>query len=240
MTDLASLLGELSAFALAIGFSPLHIGLLLLLLLGPRPLQRGGWFVAAWLVTAALVVALLLTVGHGLVLSMEKGTSHRTGLDLLAAGALLGLGLKELLSKEEEGAGPPGWTRRLDQFSAMPLPLLLAISAALQVASPASTSVPRPSPDDLFLFAKTATSLLAAGLGRGTEVLATAVFSLVSASLLLTPLLALLLVGPERILPLLERGKQWLFAKGDLLVGLVSVALALYLGWQGIEGLQLA
>ena len=123
------------------------------------PLQRGGWFVAAWLVTAALVVTLLLTVGHGLVLSMEKGTSHRTGLDLLAAGALLGLGLKELLSKEEEGAGPPGWTRRLDQFSAMPLPLLLAISAALQVASP----------DDLFLFAKTATSLLAAGLGRGPE-----------------------------------------------------------------------
>ena len=230
MTDLASLLGELSAFGLAIGFSPLHIGLLLLLLLGPRPLQRGGWFVAAWLVTAALVVTLLLTVGHGLVLSMEKGTSHRTGLDLLAAGALLGLGLKELLSKEEEGAGPPGWTRRLDQFSAMPLPLLLAISAALQVASP----------DDLFLFAKTATSLLAAGLGRGTEVLATAVFSLVSASLLLTPLLALLLVGPERILPLLERGKQWLFAKGDLLVGVVSVALALYLGWQGIEGLRLA
>ena len=52
--------------------------------------------------------------------------------------------------------------------------------------------------------------------------------------------LPLLLVGPERILPLLERGKQWLFAKGDLLVGLVSVALALYLGWQGIEGLQLA
>ena len=100
MTDLASLLGELSAFGLAIGFSPLHIGLLLLLLLGPKPLQRGGWFVAAWLVTAALAVTLLLTVGHGLVLSMEKGTSHRTGLDLLAAGALLGLGLKELLSKE--------------------------------------------------------------------------------------------------------------------------------------------
>jgi hypothetical protein len=218
-----NLLGELSAFGLAIGFSPLHIGLLLLLLLGPKPLQRGGLFVAGWLVTAALAVTLLLTVGHGLLLSMDKGSVHLTGLDLLAAGALLGLGVKELLNKNEEGAGPPGWTRRLDQFCALPLPLLLAISAGLQVASP----------DDLFLFAKSASSLLSAGLGRGQELLATGIFSLVSASLLLLPLL-------ERILPLLERGKQWLFAKGDLLVGLVSVVLAVYLGWQGIEGLRLS
>ena len=226
---LAALLGELAAYGLAIGFSPLHIGLLLLLLLGPKPVQRGGWFVAGWLATAALAVTLLLTVGHGLLLTMDKGSSHRTGLDLLAAGALLGLGLKELLTKEEEGGAPPAWTRKLDQFCAMPLPLLVGVSAALEVASP----------DDLFLFAKTAGSLLAANLGKGQEVLATGVFSLVSASLLLTPLLALALAGPERVVPLLERGKQWLFAKGDLLVGLVSVALAGYLGWQGIQGLQL-
>ena len=160
---LGTLLGELAAFGLAIGLSPLHIGLLLLL---------------------------LLSVGHGLLLSMDKGTGHRTGLDLLAAGALLGLGMKELLHKEDGDAAPPGWTRKLDQFCAMPLPLLLAISAALEVVRP----------DALFLFTKTAGSLL------------------------LTPL---------------ERCKQWLFSKGDLLVGLVSVSLAGYLGWQGIEGLRL-
>ena len=225
---LGSLVGELAAFGLAIGLSPLHIGLLLLLLLGPRPLQRGGWFVAGWLITAALAVLLLLTVGHGLLLSMDKGSSHRTGLDLLAAGALLGLGMKELLKKEDVGSAPPGWTRKLDQFCAMPLPLLLAISAALEVVRP----------DALFLFTKTAGSLLTAGLGTGEELLATGVFSLVSATLLLIPLLTLVLAGPERVLTLLERGKQWLFAKGDLLVGLVSIALAVYLGWQGIEGLR--
>jgi hypothetical protein len=65
------------------------------------------------------------------------------------------------------------------------------------------------------------------------------VFSLVSASLLLIPLLALVLAGSERVLDLLGRGKQWLFAKGDLLVGLVGVALGVYLGWQGIEALRL-
>ena len=227
---LGTLLGELAAFGLAIGLSPLHIGLLLLLLLGPRPLQRGGWFVAGWLITAALAVLLLLTVGHGLLLSMDKGSSHRTGLDLLAAGALLGLGMKELLKKEDVGSAPPGWTRKLDQFCAMPLPLLLAISAALEVVRP----------DALFLFTKTAGSLLTAGLGTGKELLATGMFSLVSATLLLIPLLTLVLAGPDRVLTLLERGKQWLFAKGDLLVGLVSMALAVYLGWQGIEGLRFA
>jgi hypothetical protein len=110
----------------------------------------------------------------------------------------------------------------------MPLPLLLGISGLLEVASP----------DDLFLFAKTAGSLLSADLPQSQEILATGLFSLVSGALLLVPLVALLLVGKERVLPLLENGKSWLFAKGDLLVGLVSIALAVYLGWQGIGGLQ--
>jgi hypothetical protein len=225
---MGQLLAELSAFALGVGFSPLHIALLLLLLLGPQPLRRAGWFVAGWLLTTAAAVALLLTLGHGLVLTMEKGSGHRTGLDLLAAGVLLGLGVKELLSREEEGQAP-GWTNKLEQFCAMPLPLLLGVSAGLELASP----------DDLFLLAKTAGSLLQAGLGRGGELLATAVFTLVSALLLLLPLLALLVLGPERVQPLLRSGKQWLFARGDLLVGLVSIGLAVYLGWQGIEGLRL-
>lgn len=225
---MGALLAELAAFALAVGFSPLHIALLLLLLLGPQPLRRAGWFVAGWLLTTAAAVGLLLTVGHGLVLTMEKGSGHRTGLDLLAAGALLGLGLKELLSREEEGQAP-GWTNKLEQFCAMPLPLLLGVSAGLELASP----------DDVFLLAKTAGSLLQAGLGLGGELLATAVFTLVSGLLLLLPLLALVALGAERVQPLLRGGKEWLFARGDLLVGLVSIGLALYLGWQGVDGLRL-
>jgi hypothetical protein len=213
-----SLLGELAAFGLAIGFSPLHIGLLLLVLLGPNPLRRGGLFVAGWLITGGLIVTALLTVGHGLVLTMEQGTSHRTGLDLLAAGGLLAIAMQELFKREQEGE-QPGWTRRLDQFCALPLPLLLAVSTGLQLAAP----------DDLFLFAKAAGSVLAAGL-----------FVLATGLLLLLPLGALLLLGSGRVLPLLEAGKSWLFRQGDLLLGLLSLALAIYLGWQGIEGLRLS
>ncbi|MEO1003942.1 MAG: GAP family protein [Cyanobacteria bacterium J06638_7] len=223
------LLAELAAFGLAVGFSPLHIALLLLLLLGPLPLRRGGWFVAGWLLTTALVVVLLLSVGHGLLLTMEKGSGHRTGLDLLAAGALLALGLRELVEGPKGGGRAAGWTQRLEGFCTLPLPLLLGLSAALELASP----------DNVFLLAKAAGGLLEAGLTIPQEALGAGLFCLTSSLLLLLPLFTLGLLGPQKVLPLLEGGKSWLFSRGDLVVGLVSLALAGYLGWQGIEGLRL-
>ena len=224
-----TLWAELLAYGSGIAISPIHIGLLLLLLLGPQPLRRGGLFVLSWMLTVTTVVVLLLTVGHGLLLTMDKGSSHRTGLDLLAAGALLALGLKELLDRREEGAEPPAWTRQLDRFVAMPLPLLLGASCAIEVISP----------DDLFLFAKAASALLSSGLSRLQEVLYTAGFSVAASLALLLPFAAVLL-GRNRVVPLLEKGKQVLFARGDLLVGGLSLVLAGYLGWQGIQGLQLS
>jgi hypothetical protein len=222
-----TLWAELVAYGSGIALSPLHIGLLLLLLLGPHPLRRGGLLLLSWMLTVALMVVVLLTVGHGLLLSMGQGSSHRTGLDLLAAGALLALGIKELLNGGEEGT-PPGWTRQLDRFCAMPLPLLLGVSCGLELISP----------DDLFLFAKAASALLASGLSGLQEGLFTAVFTLAASLALLLPFLAVL-VGREQVLPLLERSKQLLFAKGDLLVGGLSLVLAGYMGWQGVEGLRL-
>jgi len=225
-----ALLAELGAFALAIGFSPLHIVLLLLLLLGPDPLRRGSLFVLGWIVTASLALLLLLTLGHGLLLTMDKGDSHRTGLDLLAAGALLALGLKELLASRQERGAMPGWAARLDGFCAMALLPLLGLSALLEVASP----------DDLFMFAKSAGSLLAAHLGRAQELGVVLLFGVSSAVLLLLPLLALVVLGQQRVLPVLQGGKQWLLARGDLLVGVMGIALAVYLASQGIQGLRMA
>ncbi|MEB3263690.1 MAG: GAP family protein [Synechococcus sp.] len=224
-----ALLGELGAFSLAVGFSPVHLALLFLLLLGPNPLRRGGWFVGAWLATSILTVTLLVTLGHGLLLGMEKGSVHRTGLDLLGAGALLALGLRELLGRSAAGDQPPSWTARLDRFCAMPLPLLLALSSGLQVVSP----------EDLFLYARTAGSVLAADLDHSQEILATLLFSLASTVLLALPFTAVIVLGSERVLPLLQRAKAWLFERGELIVGGVSLLLAGYLGWQGVEGLSL-
>lgn len=225
------------ALALAIGFSPPHIALLLVLLLGERPFRRAGWLVATWLLTSAAEVVLLLLLGHRLLLTMETGSDHRTALDLLAAGALLALGLRELLAggrtagtlvADSEVAGQEGWSRRLESLRSLPLPTLLALSSLLQVVSP----------DDLFLYAKASSSLLASGLGLPAEGLLAALFSFSSSLLLLLPLLALAVFG-QRLLPGLRRAQDWLLAHADLLVGLVSLALAVSFAVQGIEGLRL-
>ena len=228
MTD-PKLWTELVSYGIGVALSPIHVVLLLLLLLGDAPRRRGGLFVAGWWITSVLVVFGLLTLGHGLLLDMSHGSTHRTGLDLLAGGALVSLGGRELIRSWFHQDGPPGWSQSVDRFAALPLPLLLLISSATEIISP----------DDLLLFAKTAGVILAQGLSMRREIASSLVFSLLSASvLLLLPLVAVLL-GRERVLPMLQQGKTTLLNRGELVVGSVSLGLGGYLSWQGITGLAL-
>ena len=223
-----TLWAELLAFGTGLALSPIHLGVLLLLLLGPKPIQRGSWFVTGWIVTTLVTVILLLTVGHSLVLDMTQGSHHRTALDLLGGGALISLGLKELLRSFAAGEEQPAWTHTIERFINLPLPLLIAVGALTELISP----------DDLFLFAKTSAVVLAASLPSWQEIVGLVFFTFGSSLLLLIPLVAVI-IGRERVIPLLQSGKQLLFAKGDLIVGGVSFALGAYLGWQGISGLPI-
>ena len=217
---------HLIAYGTAVSLSPLHIGLLLLLLLGQEPLRRASWFVFSWMLTILVMLIVFLSLGHRFLGNGSEATTPGMVTDLLAAGALLALGLRGLLNRTTNGSEPPGWTKQLDRFGALPLPLLIAISSGLEVVSP----------DDLFLVAKSASNLLAAGLGQPQELLGMGVLTLAASGCLLLPLGALAL-NRSWILPHLGQAKQLLFRNGDLLVGGISLALAGYLGWQGISGL---
>lgn len=220
---------ELLTYGLGVALSPIHIVLLFLLLLGTSPLRRGGFFLGGWLLTSALAVVGLLTLGHGLLLDMTQGSDHRTGLDLIGGGALIALGGRELIRGVLDDGTAPAWSRAVDRFAAMPLPILLLVSCVTEIISP----------DDLLLFAKGAAVILAAQLPLREEIACSLGFSTASSVLLLIPFLAVL-IGREQVLPLLRRGKTALLSRGELVVGSLSFGIGAYLGWQGISGLMMS
>ena len=186
-------------------------------------------FVGGWLLTSALAVIGLLTLGHGLLLDMTHGSDHRTGLDLIGGGALIALGGRELIRGVLDDGAAPTWSGAVDRFAGMPLPLLLLISSVTEVISP----------DDLLLFAKSAAVILTAQLPLQEEIACSIGFSFAATALLLVPFLAVL-IGRQGVLPLLQRGKTALLSRGELVVGSLSFGLGTYLGWQGVSGLMVS
>ena len=167
--------------------SPIHI--VLLLLLGGSPLLRGGSFVGGWLLTSALPVIGLLTLGHGLLLDMTHGSNHRTGLDLIGGGALIARGGRELIRGVLGDGAATAWSGAVDRFAAMPLPSLLLISIVTEVISP----------DDLLLFAKSAAVILTAQLLLKAEIACSIGFSIAATALLPVPFLGVL-IGRQGVL----------------------------------------
>ena len=86
------------------------------------------------------------------------------------------------------------------------------------------------------LFAKSAGVVLSAQLPTWQEAVGLIAFTFGASLFLLTPLVAVV-IGRDKVVPLLEKGKEVLFARGSLVVGGVSLGLGIYLGWQGVSGL---
>ena len=82
--------------------------------------------------------------------------------------------------------------------------MLLLISSFTEVISP----------DDLLLFARSAAVILAAQLPLQEELACSIGFSIAGTALLLVPFLAVL-IGRQRVVPLLRRGKTPLLRRGE-------------------------
>jgi hypothetical protein len=130
-----SLLTQSSLFGIGIAFSPLHIGVVTLLLLGRAPLRRSFAYVLGWTLANVLAVAALMLLGSHFNMSLEHGEKEQVLIDLLGAGGLLALGLYQLTPQAtigEEGMALR-LMGRLPDFSDG---LLVAIGAAGALLTP--------------------------------------------------------------------------------------------------------
>ncbi len=221
------LITKSSLFGIGIAFSPLHIGVVALLLLGRTPLQRALAFVLGWASANALAVITLMVLGERFSISLSHGAREQVLIDLLGAGALLGLGLYQLTP--QANLGEEGMALRLmnqlPDFSTLTLVGLGAVSALL-------------TPENLVFYLKEAGLLMMSDPGISVDAEITGLFTLMASSLLLLPPLAWLLSGGG-IRESLTRLEDWLQHKAEWLVGVLALVLGAYLLVEGLEGLNL-
>ena len=221
------LITKSSVFGFGIAFSPLHIAVVALLLLGPTPIRRAMAYVAGWSLANALAIVVLMVLGEVFSINLSHGEREQVLVDLLGAGALIGLGLYELTpraSLAEEGMVLK-LMNQLPDFSNVTLVLIGASSALL-------------TPENLVFYLKEASLLLQNEPGLKADAEVTGLFTVVASSLLLLPPLVWMLSG-GRMRESIARLEGWLQHSAEWLVGVVALLLGAYLLYEGLHGLNL-
>ena len=155
-------------------------------------------YVAGWAAANALAIVLLMVLGEAFAISLSNGEREQVLIDLLGAGALVGLGLYQLTP--QANIGEEGMALRLmnqlPDFSTFTLVLIGATSALL-------------TPESLVFYLKEAGLLLLNDPGLTADAEVTGLFTLMASSLLLLPPLAWLVSGGAIREPIM-RLEDWL------------------------------
>jgi hypothetical protein len=222
-----SLFSQSSLFGIGIAFSPLHIGVVTLLLLGRNPLRRSFAYVLGWTLANVLAVAALMLLGHHFAISLEHGEREQVLIDLLGAGGLLALGLYQLTPQAtigEEGMA----LRLMNRLPEVDTWVLVAIGAAGALLTP----------ENLVFYLKEAGLLLINHPGARADLEITGLYALAASSLLLLPPIAWI-ASQGGIRGTIEKLENWLQHSAEPLVGVLALVFAAYLLYEGLHGLGL-
>ena len=223
----AALFSRSSLFGFGIAFSPLHIAVVALLLLGPFPLRRAFAYVSGWAMANGLAILTLMLVGDRFSLALNHGEQGQVVIDLVGATALLVIGLYQLTPAAE--LGQEGMALRLiNQLPDFRTPMLVLLGASSALLTP----------ENLVFYLKEAGLLLVNQPGVSRDLELTGVFVLVASSLLLLPPLAWIATGGGIRDPLLQV-EGWLVHRAEWVVGVLALLISAYLAWEGLHGLWL-
>jgi hypothetical protein len=214
------------AYGLGIAFSPLNIALVALLMLGRQPLRRCATYLGGWVLANGGALGAVVLIGSRFSWALHLGTRAQVQLDLLGAGALLGLGLFQLTPAVT--LGEENWAMQLmAQLPELEWLPLLGLGAGCALVSP----------ENLVFYLKEGGMLLTNHTSLRGDLEVGAVFVAVTTSLLLLPPLAWWLSG-GRVRQAFTALNDWLIHRAEWLVGVLALLLGLYLGWEGLEGLH--
>lgn len=209
------------ALALGIALSPFPVVPAILLLFTARPRPTSLTFLAGWAtgVASATVVFVLLS---DLVGSTGASPRWLSWVRVVLGAVLVGYGIRQWLSRHRSDE-PPAWMQSLeDATPSRALRLSLVLSAA--------------NPKILLLAAAGGLDIGSAGLTAVGQAAAVLAFAVVASLGVAVPVLGYAVVG-DRLLPPLQRAKDWLLRNNSAVMAVVIAVIGLVLLKNGLTAL---
>jgi hypothetical protein len=170
-------------------------------------------------------LGVVVALGGRLHWAMGLGSRGQILIDLIGAGALVGLfQLTPAVTIGEENLAMQ-LMAKLPELGGGPL---LALGAGCALVSP----------ENLVFYVKEGGMLLTNHTSLLGDLEVGGVFVAITTSLLLLPPLLWLFGGEQRLRAPLTTLNGWLVHRAEWLVGVFALMLGVYLGWQGLEGLH--
>lgn len=219
-------IGEILPLALVVTISPLNIIPAILLLFTRRPLANALNFLLGFVVGLTVVLALLVLVGGAIDLAPGSGHSTWPGiLKLVLGGYLLIAAVRKFRSRprDDEEGSLPGWMNGIGSYTPL---RSLGAGAALGALNPKNVVVALAS----------AAAIAAGGLTIGQRVVASAIYVLVAALGVATPIVTMLALG-NRAPEVLEGWNVWLRRNNASVMSVLFLVFGVVLIGQGISGI---
>jgi threonine/homoserine/homoserine lactone efflux protein len=220
-------IGQVLAFAVAVGLSPIPIVGVVMMLATPRARSNGPAFLLGWVLGLAVVGTVVLLVASGAEAAESGQPANWVDVLKLVLGAgLLLLAVKQWRGRPRAGteAALPAWMSAVDHFTT-------ARSAALGVALAAIN------PKNLILVVGAASAIAQTGAAAGSQAVALAIFIVIGTIGTGLPVLLYFTMG-ERSERMLDELKGWMAQNNATIMAVICLLIGAKLIGDGLTGLS--
>jgi threonine/homoserine/homoserine lactone efflux protein len=214
VTSVGSAIGGVLPEAVGVALSPLPVSAAILLLLGPTPVRRTLGMIVGWVAGIVVVICIATIALAGTATDDSGATSSGIGWGKVALGAgLVVLAGRSWRKRPSDGGEPvlPRWMSAIDSLGPA-----RAAGAGLVLAAL--------NPKNLLLGVAAGTSVAAADLGAGEDVVVIVVYTVIAASTIVLPVVVYLLAR-ESAASRLESARAWLVDHNAVVVSVVLVLM---------------
>jgi threonine/homoserine/homoserine lactone efflux protein len=221
-----AVIGDLLPLGLGVAISPIPVIAVILMLLSRQAARTSTGFLAGWIAGIVVVtVAVLLLVGQAGSTSTGKPSTVSSVLKLVFGVLLLGMAVRRWRERPKPGeaAEMPKWMSTIDSFT---LVKALGLGFLLSAVNP----------KNLLLCLAAGTTIGAAHLSGGGDVVAVVVFTLIAASTVAIPVIGYLTARSKMTRPL-DSLRDWLTQNNATVMAVLLLVIGVVLLGKGISGL---